>query len=273
MSTSRQEKLDKLRRKEAKEERITKFIFIGIAVVVAAVVVLGITMAIRSVPEEVAGGDMKPTKVTAQGGFRIGTTGSVIAPDAEAADGAVRAELFFDPMCPGCASVEREAGPRFLEAAKNGEIDLHMNPLSFLDRQSSDNYSSRAVNAVVEVAEHSPEHMMAFVTAIYSEENHPSEGSSYTPVTDEDFANMAQSVGVPESVTANFKNKRYLNWVQSHTTEQAARSEVFPEGLTTPTMVLGGSVKDGKLEGHTRVAFGSTDSITAFDQELAKHKG
>lgn len=276
-SSDRQQRLAEVRSQQAREERIRKGVIVGVIVAVIAVVGFALAMAIKANPPKstsVNEGTAIPTKVNAQGAFRIGKDGSVVDPATKPVPGAKRAELWFDPMCPGCAAVERAAGARFLEAAKAGEVDLYLNPLSFLDRQSSDEYSTRAVNAFVTVAEKSPEHTMPFLSALYTEENHPEEGAAYDSVSDEDFARIAQSVGVPADVAAQFSEHSYTQWISQHTEGQSARQDVFPEGVTTPTMVIGGT-EDGsnKLSGFSKVNFaGPAGPVAEFDKALAAAK-
>lgn len=247
---SRQEKLESFRRKEAKESRRKKVTLAVVLLSVVALIGVGIWSAIRSMPEPVQAGNKVPTKVTSEGAFRIGTTG-VVNPKTDSK--APRVEMFFDPMCPGCAGVDQAAGERMQEAAKNGEVDLYMNPLSFLDRQSTDRFSSRAASAFITIAENSPAHAVDFLHLVYSEDNHPSEGAAYRSVPDSKFVELAKEAGVDDATANLIPQRLYQNWVLQNTEKQNARTEIFPKGITTPTMVAGGKLENGKLVGFKAV--------------------
>ena len=84
---------------------------------------------------------------------------------------------------------------------EEGGVTITYHPVSILDRLSAgSSYSTRAVNATAIVADKSPEHFTAFVTAMY--EDQPAEGTSGR--SDAEIAQIAQDVGVPAEVTDTF---------------------------------------------------------------------
>ena len=84
---------------------------------------------------------------------------------------------------------------------EEGDVTITYHPVSILDRLSAgSSHSTRAVNATAIVADQSPEHFTAFVTAMY--EDQPAEGTSGR--SDAEIAEIAESVGVPAEVTATF---------------------------------------------------------------------
>lgn len=116
-------------------------------------------------------------------------------------DGDTVVTIYFDFMCPYCGMFDA-ANSEDLEAlAAEDGVTVDYRPISFLDAQSNGTfYSTRTANAAGIVADQAPEQFTAFVTALY--ENQPEEGSE--GLTDEEIADIATGVGVPDAVTATF---------------------------------------------------------------------
>ncbi len=54
-----------------------------------------------------------------------------------------------DFQCPVCKSFEQQSGAFLDDLVKKGEITIDYRPISFLDRNSANEYSSRAANAAM----------------------------------------------------------------------------------------------------------------------------
>jgi protein-disulfide isomerase len=83
--------------------------------------------------------------------------------------------VFFDPMCPSCGMVDRALSPTLTKLYNAGQANIELHPLAFLDRSSSDQYSTRAASSFAYVGEHDPEHLLAYMSALYDEKFQPSE--------------------------------------------------------------------------------------------------
>ena len=107
-----------------------------------------------------------PTTATANGAISVGK-----------ANAPVKLEVYLDYMCPFCGRFERANGGELDRLVADGTVQLHLYPLSFLDRLSNGTrYSTRAANAIVTVADRAPDKVLAFNSALFADQ--PAEGSS-----------------------------------------------------------------------------------------------
>jgi protein-disulfide isomerase len=223
-------------------------------------------------PVATAEEQLTPKNVTAEGAFHI-TTEGVVAPTAERQAGAVRLDMFIDPQCPACGLVERGIGDEVKKLVDTGAVDLYLTPVSFLDRASSDRYSTRATNALITVAEDAPAQTLPFMQALFTEENQPGEGGAYRPVSAEKLASIAESVGVPSDVASTFGEGRYITWVEEHTEKQLARTDLFPDGFATPGVFFNVVYENGRaLPGFQKVIFNSADTLSTFQSAYTAAK-
>jgi protein-disulfide isomerase len=197
------------------------------AVVVAAAVVVVMVAALSgggaalpggsaSAAETLAGG---PTAVAApaapQGatedyGIELGQDG---VPGGAVADTSIRVDVVSDYICPFCQRFAQEVGPQVDEALAAGEIRLIFHPLGYLDQYSTTEYSSRAARAATTVAALDPAHFGAFDKALWA--NQPAEGGP--GLSDEELAELAREVGVPEDVVGQLAGDEYAKWVAEGT--------------------------------------------------------
>lgn len=262
------EALRKQREKELQKKHHKK---IALAVVITLVIVSiigGLTWIFTNNDSAsntaTVGEQLTPTKVDANGAFHVTTDG--VSTDLEPT-GKTRVDMFFDPMCPGCGIVDRGMGEKLNQLSQDGTIDLYMTPVAFLNSASSDNYSTRAVNATITVAEEAPEYYLDFINNIYEAGNQPSEGQNYVSVTDSMLAERAIEVGVPAEVAKKFSEGHYNDWIEENTTKQLnQRDDLFPDGFSTPAVFINIAYKeDGTtVDDYTRVDFESDDIEKTF---------
>jgi protein-disulfide isomerase len=247
-------------------------LLITVSVSVVALIFLGlisffsITSA-KTKKEEAStiGVQIVPERATANGAFYVSKDGKSKEPAADST--ATRVDLFFDPQCPGCGVVDRGIGERLSELVQNEEIDLYLNPVSFLDKASADWYSTRSVNAVVTVAEKSPEKLLTFVNALYAKSFQPAEGGASVP--DSKLAAEAVKVGVPEDVANTFKEHSYFDWIAKNSTTQMSRTDYFTAGFSTPSVFIGSKVQNGVASDFTKVQFADSDVLKTFNETLS----
>jgi len=104
-------------------------------------------------------------------------------------------------MCPYCGQFDETNAGDLDALLEEGGVTITYHPVAILDHLSAgSSYSTRAVNATAIVADKSPEHFTAFVTALYKDQ--PEEGTSGR--TDAEIAQIAEDLGVPAEVTATF---------------------------------------------------------------------
>lgn len=272
---SKREQLRLAREKQEKEAKLRKYIGLGLVSVVVVCLVIAGVLLVKNRPAATPDQTGAPQYLTSDGSYHVLPSGAVDTKADEAAKpGKVRVELILDPQCPGCGAVSRALDARLVELMKAGEIDLFVKPVTFLDQTSSDKYSSRAANAIVTVANDSPEQFFSFVSLLYTEGVQPGEGPEYKPVTDERLGELAQQVGVAKAVTDKFKNHTYQEWLLKETQRTSMRADLFPNNsFSTPAVFLGGTVKDGKVSDATRVKFEINKPITeSFETALKAAK-
>jgi protein-disulfide isomerase len=169
-----------------------------------------------------------PATATAGGAL---TVGDAAAP--------VKLEVYLDYMCPFCGRFERANSGELERLVADGTVRLELYPLSFLDRASNGSeYSTRTANAIATVADHAPDKLLAFNTALFAHQ--PAEGTS--GLTDEEIAALARDAGVPADVANLFAGRVFQPWVETST------AAVFETGITgTPTVKINGAVFTGDL--------------------------
>ncbi len=116
-------------------------------------------------------------------------------------DDDVVVSVFFDFMCPYCGLFDQANAADLTTLAAEDGVTVLYRPVSFLDHMSRDtHYSTRAMNALGVVADEDPEHVQAFITALYA--NQPKENTK--GLSDDEIAKIATDLGVPAAVAAKF---------------------------------------------------------------------
>lgn len=152
-----------------------------------------------------------PSVADASGGILLNQDGSV---GGTAPAGSVRVDVYVDLLCPVCHQFETINEATLTTLRQNGTIALYYHPVSILDRASSGTrYSTRASAALATVAEYDPTHFQAFFTALF--DNQPAENSS--GLSNATIVQLATGAGVPEAVSAKFKDGEFTQWVTAAT--------------------------------------------------------
>lgn len=194
---------------EKRRSRTITWTIVGVvAAVVAIIIVVTMMNSSRSIPD--AG--PTPTSGTVSGGiiFEDGVPGEGDAPDEVNATeveepnpdtagqmptevpGADTADIiiYADANCVHCATFEEQNAEAIDELASDGHtIEYRM--VNFLDNPGTDNYSSRAANAMTCVAEESPENALDFMGEVFASYNaHQGAGLS-----NDELEGLASDVG------------------------------------------------------------------------------
>ena len=152
--------------------------------------------------------------------------------------------IYMDFICPGCGSVNRQLDANLTKLVDAGQINLDLHFMAFMDRFSTDDYSSRAANAILYVSDHdsNPDHLLHAVQNLYAEGFQPQEGSAYVPVSDEQIKEQLTNAGVPEEVAGNAATRSYDDWLNAvfgYTPHQENLQN--SEGqMSTPTVTING---------------------------------
>lgn len=243
---------------EKRRSRTITWTIVGVVVaVVAIVVVVTLMNTSRSIPD--AG--PTPTSATASGGilFEEGVPGEGDAPDEvdattveepdQEASGETPTEvpgsdnadiiIYADANCVHCASFEEQNSDTIDELASDGHtVEYRM--VNFLDNPGTDNYSSRAANAMACVAEESPENTMDFMHDVFaSYSTHQGEGLS-----NDELEDLASDAGA--DISGCLSDNTYRPFV-NYTTAKAVETGI----AGTPSVWVNGEYYENTSGGES----------------------
>ena len=201
-----------LRAQEAAERR-RRFVIVG-AVVAVLAIIGGLTWF------AISRSDTSGEAVTTSGTPGNTDGYAVVVGDADAP---VTMKFYEDPQCPICQQFESAVGPKVEQAIADGKLKVAYHVVSFLDRASANDYSSRAANALYVVADAAgPEVFAKFHQLLY--ENQPPENSAGPD--DNQLIEWAVQAGADESdVRVGIKDKVYEQFV-TNATDQMSKDGV-----------------------------------------------
>lgn len=249
-----------VRRQEAERERKQQtLIGIIVTVVLVALIALGgflywnthkpvkkesIAQAYQAVQQV----KEKPSVANDKGGFLISKDGV-----GKSVKKAPTIEIYMDFMCPGCGALHRNLDSTLNDMLQAGQINLVFYPMTFMDRFSTDEYSTRTGTAAAYIAQNDPEHFLPFVANLYAEDFQPDE-SDYKPVSNDKIRQQAIKAGVSPAVADQALKGHYKDWLKALDTYTPMRKELWNTSgqskgqMTTPTILINGQFWDlGKL--------------------------
>ncbi|WP_280234905.1 DsbA family protein [Nocardia cyriacigeorgica] len=199
-----------------------------IMVLVLVVVAIGIGLLARGLVTTTIEGQAvaavegsTPENVLADGAVRVGD-----------ADAPVTVRVVMDLQCPACKAFEEANGTVLEDAVRDGTAAVEYSVISFLDRASDTEYSSRAGNASFCVANAGLDDYQSWLSEMFARQ--PSEGGDGLP--DSELIEIAESAGYTDSAVAEcITNREYDGYLRVKT------DEVLNSGLTgTPTVYVDG---------------------------------
>lgn len=215
-----------------KAERRRKMLVVA-GSLVAVVALLGLVFVIQSRLDST--GDAPQVEPTAA---EVEDYGIVLGED----DAAHTVTIYEDLQCPVCAQLDQAVGAQIDEGLEAGTIQLEYRMVSFLDRASTNEYSSRAMNASMVVLEEAgAETFKKFHDGLLDEQ--PAEGGA--GYTDEELIERAVQAGADEAaVTPGIEGKVFEQWIEN-ATDQSSK-----DGVTgTPTVEIDGErVEDDPVQ-------------------------
>jgi len=245
-------KARELREKRAQgEKRKRLFITIGVTVGIVAVVA-GVTAAVfafsNTTNTNAENAKKVPANTTELGGILIGKD-LLPTTSAEAKKGN-QIVIYQDYQCPVCKLFEDPNANQIKSWVEKGLATVEYHPISFLDGQSLNNYSSRSTNAALCVANSQPGKFFDVNTALYA--NQPEENTAGP--SDSELKDTLRSAGVEIDSEMNecIDQKRYSKYIENRTQEAFSQPAVtgkdIPRG--TPYVLVNGNVYDwgGKAE-------------------------
>ena len=223
------------------DKRKRLFIQLGItASVLVAVGAVGLTIFGASTQSTAI-----PTNATFNDGVKIGTDLKVFTPtfkpSTPAGEEPIEIIVYVDYQCPICAIFELPNSDQIKDWVATGAATLQMHTLSFLDGRGSPNaFSSRAANAAMCVAEHSPDNFYSYNTRLF--QSQPTEGAPGPE--NAELISFAEEVGATnmEQVSSCINEKSFGNWIKEATeralTEPIPGTDIQVSG--TPTILVNG---------------------------------
>ncbi len=224
-----------MQEQRAKEKRRNALIQGGLLVTVVAVVVLLVVVVLqyRDRQDEPA---TAPARVSDEGGFVVG-----------AEDASVTVSVVEDLQCPACQAFETTSGAALAELAQADDTAVEYRVVAFLDRASTDDYSSRSANASACVWDQGdPEVWRDFHDSLYVQQ--PAEGGAGLP--DEQLVQLATDAGADaDTVGPCIEDGEFLRWVEQNT---QAVSETGVD--STPTVFVNGEETDARTPDELQAA-------------------
>jgi protein-disulfide isomerase len=231
---STREKAAQLRAEAARAQARRRNILVTVVVAVAVVAIVGVVVLVQQLQHDqsVASAGTSsgtPRHLLADGGIS-GVAATTPLPPGKTP---VTVEMWEDFQCPACRQFEQENQAQLERWAKQGVIKLVYKPVAFLDRASTTNYSSRALNTAAAVVDSDPSAFQAFHDLLYA--NQPEEGSA--GLTDAQLLQYAVQAGAPSAAVSSAQSSnRFSGWVVQRTDE-------FSKKYTgTPTVLVDGTV-------------------------------
>jgi protein-disulfide isomerase len=221
---SKSERAQALLREQQRRERRRNLLVVG-AVVVAVLIIAGVMLAVtnhKDTTGQAVGAGGTPQNLT--GAYNV-VIGDSSAPDT--------IKLYEDLQCPICKEFEAATGEQTQAAIAAGKVKVDYHMVAFLDRASTTNYSSRALNAAMAVLSTAgPDAFMKFRTIAF--DNQPEEGSAGVP--DSTLIDWAVQAGADkDQVTPLINGNDYHQWVLN------ATDQMSKDGVNgTPTVFING---------------------------------
>ena len=214
-----------LRAEQERKERHRRNLTIG-GIVLGLLVVIGVAYAFIS-SRDTTGEDATPPAGAVD-------DYGVIVGDAAAP---ATVTIYEDFQCPVCAAFEDEIGDELDAGIESGKVNVDYRMVSFLDRASGNDYSSRAMNAAAVVLDTAGvDAFKAFHDELFA--NQPEEGTDGPE--DDELIEAAVNAGADEaSIRTAIEEKQFDQWIKNATDQMSV------DGVNgTPTVFI-----DGELAG------------------------
>lgn len=196
-------------------------------VLLVAAAAIGIGLLVRNAAAEeipgtaTAAGGSTPANALADGAVRVGES-----------DAKVTVRVVMDLQCPACKAFEEANGKVLEDAVRDGTAAVEYSVITFLDRASTTEYSSRAGNAAFCVANSGVDGYQAWLSDMFTEQ--PAEGGDGLP--DSALIDIAESAGYTDPAVAQcITDRTYDAYLRTKT------DEVLNSGVnSTPTVTVNG---------------------------------
>ncbi|WP_192497082.1 DsbA family protein [Gulosibacter chungangensis] len=224
----RQELADSIRqkhRKDTQRQRMVLSIFVTIGVLMSAASLIWIQLRANPSDATVA----SPQNATEDYGFAI--TPDLVSDSVNADANPTEIKIYEDFLCPTCSVFHEESGDFLNEQLAAGNISLTYHPIAFLVNASTDEYSQRASNAAVCVADQAGVLAYASMHSLLME-NQPAQGGE--GLSDQELITFAEQAGAGD-ISECVANRTFGPWL-----EEALKEAKRVDVSATPTIRIDG---------------------------------
>ena len=186
-----------------------------------------------------------PANFNSTGGIKIGTGLKAFTKDftpTPSVSKPVSVVIYEDLQCPVCHQFEIANSAQLQSWVSKGQVTIEYHPLSFLDGNSQNAYSSRAGNALMCVGNFAPDQTFAYNNILYQYQ--PAEQTAGPD--DTALINFMANAGVQvtQAIRDCVTKKTYGNYLSKMTAYEMTHKAI--DGLTTPdhtpTILVNGAV-------------------------------
>ena len=236
------EKSRELRAQSAKKEKRSRiFLQLGVVGVALAIIggVAGVIWYESANRAEAPVVEETPLNLTAQGGLKIGvglqafTAQNTPTPDSDGESPEI--VIYVDYQCPICQAFDVPNEAQMRSWVDTGAATVEIRPISFLDRASLNEYSSRAANTMFCVANFEPDAFFDLHALLMK--NQPLEGAEgHDDNRLFEYANQA-GAGTDE-VKGCIQAKSFADYIQQHTEIVLSTPQQGVTVTGTPTILV-----------------------------------
>ena len=187
--------------------------------------------------------DDVPKNLTELGGLKIGvglqafTADKTPTPEASETK-APEIVVYVDYQCPICQAFDLPNSAQIRSWVDTGAATVEIRPISFLDRASLNEYSSRAANAAFCVANFEPDSYFDMHSNLMI--NQPAEGQE--GLDDNELYKVAQQSGAgTDEVKGCIQNKSFADYIEQHTQNVLNTPQQGVTVTGTPTVLVNGA--------------------------------
>jgi protein-disulfide isomerase len=215
-----------IRAEQERKERRTRTLLVSAVVVAVLIIVVAVVVAVQAGRDTTGQAGAVPAGAVDSYTLAIGK-----------ADAPAKVTVYEDPMCPYCGEFEKVSEAKLRQYADSGKVQVRYHMVSFLDRSSTSNYSTRAANAVAVVLDTAgPDVAVKFHNLLYA--NQPQEGTA--GLSDQQLVELAVKAGADQqAIKGPIADLKFRQWVVNATNDWSSK------GFTgTPTV----TVNDKKVD-------------------------
>jgi protein-disulfide isomerase len=239
------EKARELREQSAKKEKRSRLVLQLSVVGVALAIIGGVAGVIwyeASNRAEAPAVEETPLNLTEFGGLKVGvglqafTAQNTPTPDSDGESPEI--VVYVDYQCPICQAFDVPNESQMRSWVDTGAATVEIRPLSFLDRASLNQYSSRAANSAFCVANFAPDSFFDFHSILMKEQ--PAEGQEGHD--DNKLFEFATQAGAgSQEVKGCIQAKSFASYIEQHTQLVLSTPQQGVSVTGTPTILVNGN--------------------------------